>query len=242
MKRFYHESIFYPEDKEELLKLTEISSKEAINASALILPIGDLRKLSSLYKSAFSKVRDKKRIIIIVPIHNELLEEDKEEIALEGEVGALATPLGDIKLVSLGLKKNEAYAEEEPAGEIPLQFIARYFKEAEVSIIYAKVDTARKSKELSKLLEKLQNEDTLFIITSNLTGKIKAGDIEDKRAKAAELIISSSHLIDAINKREAEISAAGIIDSYNRVNENKWILIGFADEDTITGHGAFYKL
>lgn len=241
MKRLYHESIFYPEDKEELSKLTEIDNKEDINASALILPIGDVRKLSSLYKRAFSKVKNKKRIIIIAPIHNELLEEDMKEIALEGESGVLKTSLGNIKLIPLGFKVNEAYAEEEPAGELPLAFIARYFREAEVSIIYAKIDNAKKSKEFSKILDKLKNEDSLFIITSNLTGKLAKEKIEEERSKAAELITSSSHLIDAINKREAEISAAGILDSYNRLNENKWILIGFADEDTITGHGAFYK-
>ncbi len=242
MKRLYHESIFYPEEKEELSKLTAIDNKEAINASALILPIGDMRKLAPLYRKAFSTVQSKKRIIIIVPIHNELLEEDSREIALEGESGILKTALGDINIVSLGLKINEAYAEEEPAGELALPFIARYVKSSELAIVYAKIDSAKKSKELSKILEKLKNDDTLFIISSNLTGKLKKEEIEEERSKAAKLIEGSSHLIDAINKREAEITAAGIIDSYNRVNENKWILIGFANEDSITGHGAFYKL
>lgn len=239
MKRLYHESIFYPENKEELLELTDIDNED-INASALIVPIGDLRKLSKLYKSVFSKIHDKKKFIIIVPIHNELLEEDEKEIALESEPGTLKTSLGDIKIESLGLKINEAYSEEEPAGELPLQFIARYFKDASVSIIYAKVDSAKKSKEFSKMLEKWKDKDTIFIISSNLTVKLNKEDIESERSKAAKLITSSSHLIDAINKREACITAAGIIDSYNRVNENKWVLIGYAD-DTITGHGAFYK-
>mgnify|MGYP004509903753 FL=1 len=241
MKRLYHESIFYPENEEELSLLVGDTEDSGINAKALILPHGDLRRLAPLYRDALSYAKNKKRFIIIVPIHNTLLEEDKAEIALESECGILSTPLGDVNIVPSGLKVNEAYAEEEPAGELILPFIAKNFKDAAVSIIYAKIDNAKESKKLAEILKSLNSEETIFIISSNLTGKVKAEELIEKRDKNAHILFDLKYLLDVYNKKECDICASGIIDSYNRINDNEWQLIAFADNDTITAHGAFYK-
>lgn len=242
MRQLYHGAIFYPEELDELSSMTDNIEEHTEKASALILPHGDLRKLYKLYSSAFGYIpKSAKHVIIITPIHSELLTEDEDEIALESSMGTLETFYGDIAIKSLGLKVNEAYAEEESAPEIILPYIKRMLPDTSVSIVYSRIDTADESKKLSHMIRKWQEPDTFFIISSNLSGRIRKEEIDKVRDEAAYYITEGAHLLDVRNKHKADICASGIIDSMNRVSNKPWHLIAFSDNDTITAHGAFYK-
>lgn len=242
MNRLYHSAIFYPDEITAIEEMTDGIAKNGENAKALILPHGDLRKLYTLYRESFRFIPDSiNHVIILAPLHSDFLIEDKEEIAAEGGCGSIETFYGGLNIKSLGLKVNEAYSEEEAAPELVLPFIKCLLPEADISIVYAKVDTSEKSKRFSTMLRKWQNQDTFFIISSNLTGKLKKDEVKTARENASEYITGKTHLLDAQNKHLIDICGAGIIDSFNRVNDGTWNLIGFSDNDTITGHGAFYR-
>ena len=242
MKRLYHSAIFYPEEPDELSAMTSGIEEHIEKASALILPHGDLRKLYRLYDSAFGYIpKNTKRVIILTPIHSELLTEDEDEIALESSCGILETFYGDISIKSLGLKVNEAYAEEESAPEIILPYIKKYLPEAAAAVVYARIGNADESKKLSHMIRKWQDADTFFIISSNLSGRIRKEEVEKVRIDAANYITDGYHLLDVRNKHMADMCASGIIDSMNRVSNKPWHLIAFSENDTITAHGAFYK-
>lgn len=242
MERLYHSSIFYPEELERLNQMTTPLEKKE-RAKALILPHGDLSKLYPLFQETFSHVDiNTKHVIILTPLHTEPLAEDQSEFAFEGICKSLDTHFGQVRQRTLNLKCQESYAEEEFSAEIILPFITRMLSDADISIVYTYLNSGEKAKKFSSLLKKWDNEDTLFIISSNLTGKIKEEELEKEREKAVRLLESGEYLMEGYKRKYHSICATGIIDSYSRINSNSWKLIALASCDTITGHGAFYKL
>lgn len=240
MKKLYHDAIFYPRERESLLEMTKIIDKKT-KAKALILPHQDLRRCYNLYIEAFSHLVNPKRIIILSPIHSELLIKDEGKFIFEGESGRVETPNGEIEISTLGLDKAEYYAEEEYAPELILQYIASEYKNIETCIAYVSIKNADEAKKLSKLIAKWNDENTVFIISSNLTGKMMKEDMLKERENASSMILSGEKLMDSYRKGKINVCGVGIIDALNRAIEGKWNLIALSDNDETTGHGAFFK-
>lgn len=241
IKKLYHDAIFYPKEAEELSELT--TPLEKLDAAkAIIVPHQDLRRCSELYKEAFRHVLPQaKRIIILSPIHGEVLMQDEGHFIFEGNAGSAVTPVGCVEIKSLGLEAREYYAEEEYAPELILPYIARENTERDVYIVYTSIESADESKKLAKLIAKWNDEDTLFIISSNLTGKMKKDEMLSGRDEAASLIVNNEKLMELYRKKKIAICASGIIDAMNRALEGSWHMVGLSDNDESTGHGAFYK-
>lgn len=240
MNRLYHDAIFYPRERESLQEMTKAIDKKT-KAKAIIVPHQDLRRCYSLYVEAFSHIIDPKRIIVISPIHSELLMKDEGKFIFEGESGVVETPMGEVKISSLGLDKAEYYAEEEYAPELILQYIASEYQDIETCIAYVSIKSADEAKKLSKLIAKWNDENTIFIISSNLTGKMMKEDMLKERDNASDMILSGEKLMDSYRKGRINVCGVGIIDALNRSIDGKWHLIGLSENDETTGHGAFYK-
>ena len=238
MGKVYHSSIFYPSDKDELLKLaTPLEKKE--RKRAIIVPHQDLRKCYKHYQEAFRYIPDNSRIIALIPIHSEKLMKDNDHIAFEGD-DEIITPLGKIYIEQLGLEKAPYYQEEEYASEPILPFVQTSTPHSTLSIIYVKAEDSEDCKRLSKLIEKWNNNNTFFIISSNLTGIVRENEIEKEKDRAIEMLENGARLLDSYRKGHVGICASPIIDALSRIIAGKWKLIYTAD-DTITGHASFYK-
>lgn len=240
MKKLYHGSIFYPEEIDKLNEMTE-STPSDIKAKAIIVPHQDLRKAYKLYVEAFKYCQWAKRVIILAPLHSEKLLRDGSKFFFEGCSGSLETPLGKVELKALTDSVHEYYAEEEYSAELPILYIAKNMPEVEVSVVYSAIENAEEAKKYASLLKKWNNEYTLFIISSNLTCKMKQDEMLAKRDEGARLIESGDKLMELYRKKRVTMCAAPIIDALNRAIPGNWHLIGLNENDETTGHGAFFK-
>ncbi len=239
MRKVYHSAIFYPEDKKELLALSAPLEKKEYS-KAVIVPHQDLRKCYKAYQEAFSHIPDNSKIIALLPIHSEKLIKDKASIVFEYDEAEIETPLGMIRLKSLGLERCGYYGEEEYSAELIFPYIITSCPNSTLSVVFAKVENSDECKKLSKLIEKWNNDDTFFIISSNLTGRLKTEELVKEKAKAIQMLESGTKLLDSYRKGHCNICAAPIIDALGRIINGKWALICDVD-DTITGHAAFKK-
>lgn len=238
MARVYHSDIFYPSDKNELMALSQPLEKRD-SKRAVIVPHMDLRRCYRLYQEAFRYIPDSSRIIALIPIHGERLEKDSSSIAFEGDEEIVST-LGPIHIEQLGLEKAPYYQEEEFSAELLLPYYLISCPHSTLSIVYVKAESADESKKLARLIEKWNNNNTFFIISSNLTGILKENELQKEKEKAIGLLENGDKLLDQYRKGHISICAAPIIDALSRVIPGKWKMISTLD-DTITGHAAFYK-
>ena len=66
----YHEDIFYPSEKDALMKLVSPIEDDARH-KAFILPHMALEYIAHLYRKAFASIPDGTRIIGLFPLHRE---------------------------------------------------------------------------------------------------------------------------------------------------------------------------
>lgn len=240
MRRAYHSFIFYPDDKAELEKLAE--RKEKLSPKkAIIVPHMDLRRAANLYQEAFRYIPDASRIIALIPIHSERLASDSDSIVFEENSNQIETPLGNIDLTPLGIEKQDAYAKEEFSTELILPYVLSSVKNYQLSVVYVKAENSEECKKLSRLIEKWNDDNTFFIISSNLTDRLNNKDeVEKEKKKALDYLESGDKLLDIYRKGHISICASPIIDALSRVIPGKWKPIATL-EDTITGHASLYK-
>lgn len=239
MRKTYHSSIFFPSDKEELLSLLpEVEKKD--EKKAIIVPHQDLRRAHEAYSEAFRYIPDGKRVIAILPLHSPTLLSDKDSIVFEPEEMDIETPLGLVHLESLSLKKGECYMKEEFSAELIITAVQVYAPNSKLSIVLARLENAEDSKKLAKLIERWNDEDTFFIISSNLSGTINDRDtLLKEKERAISALSEGEKLLDSYRKGRIGICASAIIDALSRVVKGKWKLV-HNEDDITTGHASFY--
>ncbi len=231
MKMKYHEGIFYPSDKTELDSLVS-REKEKERAKALIVPHASLHLVKDLISKAFSHVSFPDRIIILSPIHSGRTESDNAHSFFEGEENK------DLKLIYLGAKKSEWYAQEEPGAELLLPFIEKYAPDAEVAVIYTDIRNAKESRELSSFLVKNKTPDTLFIISTNLSPVERTIEkVKEWGDSALEALTSGLNILDLYNRNKVKLCARGAVDSINRIVDGEWKI-----EAEESGNGVFHAV
>ncbi|MBQ0071446.1 MAG: hypothetical protein KBS81_06280 [Spirochaetales bacterium] len=235
MKTRYHEGIFYPANRETLLSLVKTPiDKEP--AKALLVPHQEMKKASSVIKEAFRHAGSPERVIIITPIHNGRLEQDKDHAFFEGEKeeGSL--------MIEFGLTKAEWYSEEEPSGELIAAFVRENLPQSQYGIVYADIKSAKDSKALASFMEKWDSPSTLFVLSSNLSERTKDTEETQKWKRAAiDALLKGDYLLDRINKNQIHMCGGGIVDALSRVYPGPWKLAADEEDDTITAHASFYK-
>ena len=241
MRKTYHSSIFFPSDKNELLELVEKKEKKEPK-KAIIVPHQDLRRAYQSYAEAFRYIPDGKKLIAIVPLHSPSLQSDKDSIVYEPEEMDIETPIGQVHLHSLGLKKCEHYMQEEFSAEIILPFVQVCAPSSILSIVIARLENAEDSKKLAKLIERWNDEDTFFIISSNLSARMNDIDeLKKEKEKALSALLGGEKLLDSYRKGRIGICASAIIDALSRVIKGRWKLVHDQNDDTTTGHASLYK-
>lgn len=240
MRKTYHSSIFFPSGKEEMLELIAKYDKKEPH-KAIIVPHQDLRKAHESYSEAFRFIPDGKKIIAIVPLHSQSLQADKDSIVYEPEEMDIETPIGPIHLESLGLKKCEHYMQEEFAAELILPYVQVCTPNSKLSVVIARLENAEDSKKMAKLIERWNDEDTFFIISSNLSARMNDIEmLEMEKKKAIKALSEGEKLLDSYRKGRIGICASAIIDALSRVIKGRWKLV-HNQQDTTTGHASFYK-
>ena len=94
-------------------------------------------------------------------------------------------------------------------------------------------------KKLSRILSGYDDGNTVFIISSNMTGRLDKG-IEEERDSAVNLILSSEHLMDAWMKGKLRACGAPLAEAVRRYAGGRWKLIGISEKETKAGHAALY--
>lgn len=236
----YHSGIFYPSDRAELDEIT--GRKEAEPASspkAIILPHMDLRRAASLYRKAFSSIQDGKRIAAILPLHRPPLECDKPSFLFSSRERTEDFINGSIVIENAGLPYADAYEKEEAALELIYPFISSYCPSSHLVPVFSAALSSQEVKKLTETVHSLDDGNTVFIVSSNMTGL--TGDPVAERDRMIERLISGESLLDSF--RKGRISACGtpIIEAVSRALPGSWELIGKADDDRKAGHAALIR-
>ena len=233
----YHEDIFYPSEKDALMKLVS-PIEDAARHKAFILPHMALEYIAHLYRKAFASIPDGTRIIGLFPLHREVLERDKGTMLFSSEMRDENTPLGTVRIEDLPFPSATPYEEEEYSMELLLPFIAYHNPKSVFHPLFVSVKNSEDMKKLSRILSGYDDGNTVFIISSNMTGRLDDG-IEEERNEAVNLILSSEHLMDAWMKGKLKACGAPLAEAVTRFTGGRWKLIGISEKETKAGHAAF---
>lgn len=235
----YHSGIFYPEREEALRKLTEpIGQSEA--HKAFILPHMRLDFIAGLYRTAFASISDGRRIVALLPLHRELLSADRGKKILTSPSRIEKTPLGDVRITSLGSGDGETYEEEEYSLELLYPFVASHNPSSELCPVFTRLESSQDAKELESFLRTLDDGNTVFIVSSNMTGKLPEEQIAAERGKVVEMLGKGEGLMDEWRKGHISPCGAPIITAVSRLGSGRWQLIGISEKETKAGHAALF--
>ena len=233
----YHSGIFYPEDKEELSKLMGKVEKEEAHRF-FILPHMRLDAIAGLYRKAFSMIPDGRRIIAILPLHREPLEKDEGKIIFTSPGRIEETPLGSVRIETLGATDASSYEEEEYSLELLYPFVAAAAPNATLCPVFVRIGGAEDSKKLERFLKPYDDGRSIFIVSSNMTARMDGAEAE--RDRMIGLIEGGEHLIDLWRKGRISACGAPAIECLSRIGGGRWRLIGVGEDERLAGHAAFY--
>lgn len=235
----YHSGIFYPDTKEELIKLvTPIEEKET--HKAFILPHMELKSIAHLYREVFGSIRNGMRIIALIPIHREVLIKDNGKKLFSPLSRIEETTLGNVKIESLGYDDSAPYEEEEYSLELLYPFIAYHNPDSVLYPVFAHLESGEDTKKLANDLKKLDDGNTVFIASSNMTAKMETSDVECERDKMVSLLENGEKLMERWKKGRISACGTPLIESISRIGSGRWHLLGISEKETKAGHAALY--
>ncbi len=236
----FHSGIFYPEEKEELLSLVT-PIKDGEKHKAFILPHMALKYCAHLYREVFASISDGTRIIALLPLHREPLLKDEGKILFSPQERTESTPLGDVRIGSLGYTDSASYEAEEYSLELLYPFTAFHNPSSVLYPLFSAAESSQDVKKLTALLSSLDDGNTAFIVSSNMTGKVKnAEEVSSGREMMTELLAKKEPLLDLWRKGRITPCGAPLIESVSRITASAWTLIGISEKETMAGHAAFY--
>lgn len=235
----YHSGIFYPDNEEKLRALATVTEK-GDSHKAFILPHMHLDYIANLYRKAFASIDDGKRIVAILPIHREVLVKDEGKIIFSPASREEETLLGKVKVKSLCEDDAAPYEEEEYSQELLYPFVAANTPSSEICPIFTKIRNSENVKKLTAFLRTLDDGNTVFILSSNMTGKLPEVNVTEERDKAIGLLERGENALDMWQKGHIGICAFPQIVALSRLGSGKWHLMGVSEKETRAGHAALY--
>lgn len=233
----YHSAIFYPDDHDALLGLVRPIGNEPPH-KAFILPHMEISSIAALYRKVFASIPDGARIVAIMQLHREPLAKDEGTICWSPGERMEETALGSIRIGSVTAGDGSPYEEEEYAMELLYPFVAFHNPSSLLCPIYAHLESAADSRKLTEILRPLDDGNTVFIVSSNMTGRIDPDRLPAERDRMIELLESGSHLIDPWRKGHITACGAPVIESVSRLGSGRWSLMGISEKETGAGHAA----
>ena len=235
----YHSSIFYPESKEELSRLVSPIEDTAAH-KAFILPHMRLEYIAHLYRSVFSSIPDGRRVVAILPIHRELLERDEGKIMLTAASRIEETTLGPVRIESAGAGDASVYEEEEYSLELLYPFMAYHNPSSTLIPVFTHIVSAENTKKLHAFLKTLDDGNTSFIVSSNMTAKLPQESVAPERDKVIAALERGENLMDQWRKGHVKACGTPAISATGRLGSGRWTLIGVSEKETKAGHAALY--
>lgn len=215
------EGIFYPSDKDELIKKIHLFIKDSIKGTApvIISPHAGYSTAGKLMADAFmaGAGRDIKEIVILSPVHREeqdkiILPSFKKFKTAAGEIEINMKSLHLFKGDDPSIIRDDIPHLEEHAIEDQLPFISTLFPDASILPILLGKTTISLVKKVTSALKRAYGSDfdsILFVVTSNLSLYEKEETALNAAEKALNLFKSGDWRAICEAKRTSEIDACG---------------------------------
>jgi MEMO1 family protein len=245
------DAVFYPSDPETLLLqvTTSITASQpkAQTISALplavISPHAAYAEVSEIMGNMYAELQhiNPKNIVIIAPLHGDVLLEDTDYTTFYPEAEAFSMPgfslpidqvtLQRIDRISDSTAMRNSYFEEEPAIELQLPYIRQLFGEHPVIPLLVGNPSSKTSRDLSKILRNFSPDETLFIVSTNLTGDLPS-DRAKTHADAAVNILTgkdNTPLLEALKKKRISMCGTHILESVKKTGyfTDTWRITGY---------------
>ncbi len=186
MSRSLTAGIFYPSDPQELKELLTSSfltyTEQLSLPGAIMIPHAAYEYVLPLYEEAFSPYiqSEPERIILLAPLHAEILKEDSPKTIFIPSYASMSTPLGELTIdqdlceqldgVHQLIGYGDHYFDEETSIELALPPIQHLFGDTPIIPILTGEISAKTSSVLSSIITPLVDGKTLIIISMNQCG------------------------------------------------------------------------
>ena len=217
MDRLFFQDIFYPTDEDSLSALVKAKEKkEEHTPSLFLLPHAHLDAIAHMYRDAFSLIHHPKRIVILAPLHAEVLDSDKGHSLFTYESGIAITPLGEVNIEEApSVRITPDYAEEEYSIELFYPYVAANCPSTTIMPILAKLDGKEDVIALAHLISKLKKAEnnTVFIVSGNFTSEGRCDEILRQARTLEQLLENNAPLLEATSKKLITGCACKILEA-----------------------------
>jgi MEMO1 family protein len=241
--------IFYPSDPGELTALVTASlgnpSGSASLPAALVVPHAAYSETAALLGSAYGALSgcSPHYVLILSPLHSEVLEEDRGRSLFYPDFAAFALPGGEVQTDAAALARIASalpddaapggwYFDEEPGIELQLPFVREVFRGKAVVPLFTGSRCARTAGKIAAAIRLFPPEKTVVIISSNLTGYLPK-ETADRQAEAMLQLLEQrqpQRLLEAAASRTVSMCGTAAVEALNKSRwfppENGWQVLG----------------
>ena len=180
--------MFYPADPEILRSLVsrQLDRCPRGRSPAVVVPHGFYEITAPVLAAAWAAAADfqPRQVVLLLPVHTP--EGPEEQGIYHPGTEIINSPLGSHRVIGRELSPvRSRYLEEEPALDNSLPFISFLFGDVPVLPLFVSGTAGRIADKLAKLLRECYTEQTLFAVSTNLTGLAD----EDTAARQAQEVI-----------------------------------------------------
>lgn len=190
--------------------------KDGHTPGLFLLPHAHLDAIAEMYRDAFSQIHHPEKIVVIAPLHSEVLESDNNASLFTYPSGMIFTPLGEVEIESApGVRISPSYAEEEYSIELFYPFIAANCPDAVFVPVLAALESKEDVLTLARLIQSMKKEEnnTVFIISGNFTAEGGSDEILRQARTLEQLLENNAPLLDAIAKKQITGCACRILEA-----------------------------
>lgn len=192
------------------------------------------------------------RIIILAPLHDPVLLEDAPAFIFCSPEQQIHTVLGDLRLDPALAQQvlscsgeaaaiRSSYFEEETAVELAAPLLVRLFGQVPVLPLYIGGTRAADAQKLADLLRTIITEETLVILSLNLSAWEGAQESLTHRDALLDLMSSTApvHYIDSYRRKEISTCGVLLLEALRRVQRapEPWSILSIDDDTTPSSQG-----
>ncbi len=248
--------IFYPEDREKLISMLRNFCRAPSDApvplpAALFIPHAAYDRTLIHIGAACSAITSESpsRIILLAPIHADILQEDRPHTIFCTNNTRIETPLGSLliekestdyltshygKDVAIG----DYYFQEEPSIGLAAPLITYRYPETEVLPLLVGGSSAKTAAALATILNELTDKKTLIILSMNLS----AWDAADRSLLERKLLIEQltaytgakrPPLLDLYQKKQIRTCGIVLLEALHRTGmcTGPWNILSTEESD-----------
>lgn len=206
------QDIMYPSSRDQLEAMVD-KDADSFNAKIILLPHAEASFVASFYSSALKNM-DNKKILFLAPLHNERLQEYKNDSLLtvssakETELEVISAP---------NLKAADYILEEEYTLELFLAFLSVLSQNTEVVPVFASLESRKDIKTLENYIKCLDYDVVI------ISGNFAEGNNNEEALRQAKLLSSllenNISLIDEGNRKHITGCAWPILEAVRKLSK-----------------------